>query len=75
MYLDKMVHRCILLDKTELDVKKLDEVGINPNSTTSSKNPFLLECNDDCDGMWLECVILLGDYKTWDEQEKLQWIG
>ena len=51
MYLDKMVHTCILLDKTKLDVKKLDEVGINPNFTTSSKNPLLLKCNDYCEGM------------------------
>ena len=29
MYLDEMVHTCILLDEMELDVKKLDEVGIN----------------------------------------------
>ena len=29
MYLDEMVHTCILLDEVELDTKKLDEVGIN----------------------------------------------
>ena len=29
MYFDEMVHTCILLDETELDVKKLDEVCIN----------------------------------------------
>ena len=49
MYLDEMVHTCILLDKTELDVMKLDVVGINPNLTTSSKNPPLHKCNDDCE--------------------------
>ena len=29
MYLDEMVHTCILLEEIELDTKKLDEVGIN----------------------------------------------
>ena len=43
--------QCILLDKTELDVKKLYEVGINPNFITRFKNPLVLKCNDDCEGM------------------------
>ena len=41
--------QCILLDKMELDVKKLYKVGINPNFTT--RNPLVLKCNDDCEGM------------------------
>ena len=45
----------------EFEGVKICEDRLVTEFDTSDENPLLLKCPDDCEGMWLEYVIILGD--------------